>query len=233
MYSFVRYSTCASVPAQPHWHHQHKPTTHICARTCITVLGILCMYRGSLLSVCPFGSTTTDTAHYATNAANAANTGTPGLFDVRSPFKRVIPAPPAPLPTTTILPQSRPVTMSASYSDQHRESGSCTEIPIEPLYPPQFAHGIILHRDTLVILHRLDNCIGFCMFVCVIGFPGTSWYLVCGLLLCASRLASVCSALSCCAWGNVCGDAYEQLDLRAYVVVSAPQYNVVPNYQTT
>ena len=31
-----------------------------------------------------------------------------------------------------------------------------------------------------------------------------SWYLVCGLLLCASRLASVCSALSCYAWGNVC-----------------------------
>ena len=71
---------------------------------------------------------------------------------------------------------SRPVTRSASYSDLHRESGSCAEIPIEPLYPPQFAHGLSrplsLNRNTLVSLHHLDNCIGFCMFLCVIGFPG-------------------------------------------------------------
>ena len=70
---------------------------------------------------------------------------------------------------------TRTLTRSASYSDQHRESDSCANIPIEPLYPPRFAHGIMtlsLNRNTLVILHHLDNCIGFCMFLCVIGFPG-------------------------------------------------------------
>ena len=58
---------------------------------------------------------------------------------------------------------SRPVTRSASYSVyQHRESGSCADIPIEPLYPPRFAHGIITlmfasNRNALVILYRLED----------------------------------------------------------------------------
>ena len=63
--------------------------TRICTRTriCTTVLGIL---SDSPLLVYPIGSTTTDAIRYATNAANAVDTtvtGTPGPFDLRSPFK--------------------------------------------------------------------------------------------------------------------------------------------------
>lgn len=42
--------------------------------------------REPSVSVFPLGSTTTDTAGCATNAANAADAGTSGLFGVRNRF---------------------------------------------------------------------------------------------------------------------------------------------------
>ena len=92
----------------------------ICTRTCnrTAVVGIVYTCRYSSLSVYPLGSTTTDTACYAINAANAADAPDAG------PFKRVKIAPPIPLHTPTILPQSRPVSRSAPYSPHHPETSN-------------------------------------------------------------------------------------------------------------
>ena len=103
-YSFDCDSTYVSVPAQPHKYQPTQACTGTCTRAAIP--GLLYMCRDTSVSVLPLGSTITDTPRRATDATGA---GTPGLFDVRSPFNRIIPAPPTPLPTPTVLPHSRPV----------------------------------------------------------------------------------------------------------------------------
>ena len=119
------------------------------------------------------------------------------LFDVCSPFNRVIPAPPTSATTrikiTCIRPCSRDITPRQVVTHKCL-SNPCALLNLlrtriysgiaTLLCESQRTQKVVVPLTSLCIV--LDDGIGLRMFLCVVGFPGTSCYLVCDFLLCAS-----------------------------------------------
>ena len=92
--------------------------------------------------------------------------GTPGVLDVCSPLIESYQChqhqhPQHQLSSHSHDPHQRHL-YPASYPHQHPETSNCAQMPIETLY-------------SNLLTTRLDDCIGLCMSVCVIGI---SWWFV-------------------------------------------------------
>ena len=122
-------SAIRPVPTQPHRYYQHNPEPSPAPPS----LGFYTHVK--ILQSRHFHLEHNNRYSLLCDKRSEADAGTPWLFE--SPIL----APPTPLPSFHSHDLCQGHLYSAPYSNQHPETSNYAKMPVEPLYPPQFAHG--------------------------------------------------------------------------------------------